>query len=70
MADNQIGHYPLSQRVDQVEKEATEQMTILALMLLDPGPPNLSEDPAYTTADLWIIQHLPKVWQPQQQANW
>lgn len=57
MAANQIGHYPLSQRVDRVAKEATEQMTILALMLLDPGPPNLPEDPVYTTADLWIIQH-------------
>ena len=51
-----------NQRANWMAKEATEQMTVLALMLPDPGPPNLLEDPAYTPANLCMIQSLLRSW--------
>lgn len=59
-----------NQRTDQVAKEASEQTTVLALILLDPGLPNLPEDPAYTPANLCMIQHLSRAWWPQQSTKW
>lgn len=59
-----------NQRADWLAKEAVGQTTVLALMLPDSGLPDLPENPAHTPADSYVIQYLPRAWQPQWPESW